>query len=175
MDPFDRLNVCIQSINTQPWIHVRHNLETPSSKLISVKFAGGHRQIHLTKDQCFGASTFLRIAQMVPISFLTSIPHKTRQVRWGEVRCTFQWSLIGRQHICISYSQEDIKRQLKKISNGRSSQFNQYLSYKPHLSFKPTWIFSKKLCVLFKWYFGEKLKKKIDLGTGGLQQRQEVY
>ena len=66
-----------------------------------------------------------------------------RQVKWGEVHT----SVVTKrhQHACISYSQEDIKWQLKKISNGRNSQLNQYLSFKPHWSFKPTWIFFKDL------------------------------
>ena len=33
------------------------------------------------------------------------------------------------------------QRQLKKTSNGRRSQLNQYWSYKPHSNFKPTWNF----------------------------------
>ena len=59
--------------------------------------------------------------------------------------CTLQWLLSDHQHVCLSYSQEDIKQQLKKNSNGRSPQLNQYLSYKLHSSFKRAWIFSKIL------------------------------
>ena len=63
------------------------------------------------------------------------------EVRWG--------ALSGHQHVCISYSQERIKRQLKETSNGRISQINHYLSYKPHSSFRPTWIFFEDVvCVL---------------------------
>ena len=72
--------------------------------------------------------------------------------------CTLQWSLSGHQHVSTSYSQEYIKRQQKKISNGRSSQLNQYLSYKPHSNFNPTWTVLKILCVSFKWYFWQKWK-----------------
>ena len=39
------------------------------------------------------------------------------------------------------------QRQLKKTSNGRRSQLNQYWSYKPHSNVKPTWIFLKILYV----------------------------
>ena len=63
------------------------------------------------------------------MSFQTSIPHRPQPTRWCEVKCTLQWSLSGHQHVCISYSQEHIKRQLKKTSNRRSSQLTQYLSY----------------------------------------------
>ena len=59
------------------------------------------------------------------------------------------------------------QRQLQKISNGRSSQLNQYLSYEPHANFKPTWIFFKILCVSFEWYFSQK--KNLDVGTGAPQ------
>ena len=64
------------------------------------------------------------------MSFQTSIPHRP-----GQVRCTFQWSLSGHQHVCRSYTQENIKGQLKKTWNERCFQLNQYLSYKPHSSF----------------------------------------
>ena len=47
-------------------------------------------------------------------------------------------------------------RELKKTSNGRSSQFNQYLPLKPHSCFKPTWFFLKIWCVFFKWYLWQK-------------------
>ena len=71
--------------------------------------------------------------------------------------CTLQWSLRGHQHVCISYSQEDIKRQLKKTSYGRSSQLNQYLSNK-------TLSVSKILCVLQMVLLTKILN--IDVGTG---------
>ena len=48
------------------------------------------------------------------------------------------------------------ERQLKKTSNGRRSQLNQFWSYKPHSNFKPTWNFLKILYVSFKWYFWQK-------------------
>ena len=67
----------------------------------------------------------------------------TTQTQTSEVSCTLQWSLSGHQHVCISYFQEHIKGQLKKTWNGRRSQHTQYWSYKPHLNFKPTWIFSR--------------------------------
>ena len=72
------------------------------------------------------------IARIAPMSFQTSIPHKPRQVR-----CTLQWLLSGHQHVFISYSQDYIKRQLKKTSNRRSSQLNQYLPYNPPLRYRP--------------------------------------
>ena len=57
-------------------------------------------------------------------------------------------------------------RQLKKNSSGRSPQLHQFLSYKPHPSFNPTWIFCTTSCVSFKWYFWETLKKyMLVLGT----------
>ena len=76
--------------------------------------------------------------------------------------CTLQWSLSGHQHVCISNSQEAITHphthtQLRKTSNVRCSQINQYWSYKPHSNFKPTWMFFKILYVSFKWYFWQKL------------------
>ena len=82
------------------------------------------------------------IARIAPMSFQTAIPHKPRQVR-----CTLQWLLSGHQHVFISYSQDYIKRQLKKTLNRRSSQLNQYLPYNPHSSFKPIWIFFRRFCV----------------------------
>ena len=79
------------------------------------------------------------------MNFHIPIPHKPRQ--WSEVRGTLQWSLSGHQDVCISYPLEG-KRQHKKTQNWRSSKLNQYLSYKPHSSFKPTWIcFEDFVCV----------------------------
>ena len=43
------------------------------------------------------------IAQITPISFQTSIPHRRLQVRG-----MLQWLLNGHHHVCISYSQEYI-------------------------------------------------------------------
>ena len=45
---------------------------------------------------------------------------------------------------------------LKKTSNGRRSQLNQFWSYKPHSKFKPTWNILKILYVSFKWCFWQK-------------------
>ena len=100
------------------------------------------------------------------MSFQTSIPH--RPGKWDEVRFAPQWALDCHQHVCINYSQEDIKRQLKK--HGRSSKLNQYLSYKLHSSFKPTWnFFADFSCVLQIIH----LTTKIDVGTGAPRQRQD--
>ena len=41
----------------------------------------------------------LVIAQIDPMSFQTSIPHRPLQVR-----CTLQWSLSSHQHVYVSYS-----------------------------------------------------------------------
>ena len=43
-------------------------------------------------------------AQIVPVSFQA---YKLHRALW--VRCTLRWSLGGHQHVCIIYSQEDIK------------------------------------------------------------------
>ena len=95
----------------------------------------------------------LFIAQIGPLSFQAAIEHKPGQV---EVDCTLQWSLSGGQHVCISNPKGPSKRQLRKTSNARRSQLNQYWSYKPHSNFKPTWKFLKILYVSFKWYFWQK-------------------
>ena len=87
------------------------------------------------------------------MSIQTSIPHKP--------------SLSGHQQVSLSYSQERVSNgQLEKIWNGMS-QFNQYLSYKPHSSFEPTWIFGR-FCVCPSndaidkknrcWYWGPTTK-----------------
>ena len=49
-------------------------------------------------------------------------------------------------------------RQLKKTSNGRSVQFNRYLSYRSHSNFKPTWIFWR-FCLCPSNYTFDKNKK----------------
>ena len=63
---------------------------------------------------------------MAPMSFQTSIPHIT-----GQVRYTLQWSLSGNQNICISNPQWVIKEQLKKTSNERCFQVNQHFPTNP--------------------------------------------
>ena len=80
---------------------------------------------------------------------------QTREVRWG-ARSSGHW-VVTSMFAQVSPKRTSY-RQLKKTSNGRSSQLNQYLSYKPHSNFQPTWLF-KILCVLFKWYFWQKIKK----------------
>ena len=84
------------------------------------------------------------IAQIAPMTFQTSIPHRPAI---GCARCSGHW-VSGYQHVCSSYSQEDIKRQLTKTSNGRCFQLYQYLSHKPHLNFKPTGFCNDFVCVL---------------------------
>ena len=60
------------------------------------------------------------LVQRAPLSFQTSIPHKVRQVKLGEVQASVvtEWPPA---YVWISYSQEDIKHQLQKTSNGRFS------------------------------------------------------
>ena len=38
----------------------------------------------------------------------------TTQTQASEVRCTLQWSLSAHQHVCMSYSQEDITETAKE-------------------------------------------------------------
>ena len=45
----------------------------------------------------------INIEQLAPLSFLTSIPHKLCQVRWGELHTS-----VITEHVCTSNSQEDI-------------------------------------------------------------------
>ena len=64
-----------------------------------------------------GCPQMLRISLKTEKSFSSNdVPdfHTTQTMKWSEVRCTRQWSLSGHQHVCIIYSKEDIKRQLKK-------------------------------------------------------------
>ena len=77
----------------------------------------------------------ISIARIAPISFQTSIPHRSQQVR-----CTLQCPMSGHHCVCISYTPEGIKGSTEENPK-RLFQLNQYLSHKPHLSFKPTWIF----------------------------------
>ena len=88
------------------------------------------------------------ITQIAAMSFQTSIPHKPWQVKWCEVHASVvtEWPpaclLLPREH------QTATKENLKWKN---SSQLNQYLSYKPHSSFKPTWTLTtilKKMLVL---------------------------
>ena len=89
--------------------------------------------------------------------------------------CTLQWSLSGGQHVCISNTEVSIppsQRQLKKTSNGRRSQLNQFWSYKPHSNFKTTWNLLKTLYVSFKWYFWQKWKiLKLVLGLNSKDRK----
>ena len=51
-----------------------------------------------------------------------------------------QWSLSGHQHVCFLVTHKTTsKGRLKK--NERCFQVNQYLAYRPHSQFKPTWVF----------------------------------
>ena len=86
----------------------------------------------------------ITIAQLAPLSFYTSIPHKPRQVRWGGVHASVvtEWSLACLHKLLPTEHQ----RQQKKTSNGRSSQISQYFPYKPHSNFKPTY-FVLRFCV----------------------------
>ena len=93
------------------------------------------------------------IAQIDPMSFQTSIPHKPKQVRLGAL----QWSLSGHQHVCICYSQEDIKWQLKKISNRRSPNLINICPTNPIQVLN----LHEFVCMSFKWYFGQKCKKSM--------------
>ena len=71
----------------------------------------------------------LPIAQRAPMNFKTSILHKHRDVMWVEEYASVvtEWSPA-----CFrKFVPRGPHRQLKKTSNGRSSQFNQYLSYTP--------------------------------------------
>ena len=94
----------------------------------------------------------LYIAQIGPLSFQAAIEHKPRQVRWGGLHAPVvtEWWPACLHNKCPS------QRQLKKTSNGRRSQLNQFWSYKLHSNFKPTWNFLKILYVSFKWYFWQK-------------------
>ena len=95
------------------------------------------------------------IAQIAPLSFQGR--HRT-QTQTSEVRWAVRFS--GHWVVTSMFAQAILKRpsqrQLKKTSNGRRSQLNQYWSYKPHSNFKPTWNFLKVLYVSFKWYFWQK-------------------
>ena len=71
--------------------------------------------------------------------------------------CTFQWSLSGHQHVCIS--KRSSHRQLKKTSNRRRSQLTQYWSYKPRLNFKPTWKFFENFICVLQMILLTKMKK----------------
>ena len=82
------------------------------------------------------------IAQIAPTSFQTSIPHRPQPVR-----CTLHWSLSGHQHVCISYSQEDIIRQLKKTLNERRFQLNFFLQT-PLKFYTCMFFFYNFVCVL---------------------------
>ena len=57
------------------------------------------------------------IAQIAPVSFQTSIPHKHQQVKWGEVHAL----------VVTEWPPACLHKLLTRIS-----QLNQYLSYKPH-------------------------------------------
>ena len=87
------------------------------------------------------------------------------------MRCTLEWSPSGHQYVCISYSQLDIRRQLKKTMNRRCFQLHQYLSYKSYSSFKPTCIFLKISCMSFKWYFWKKKKSMLVLGLDSINRK----
>ena len=86
------------------------------------------------------------IAQIAPISFQTSIPHKPRQMRWGELHASVvtEWPPLYCWHKLLPRGHQTAT---KETSN-RSSQLNQYLSYKPHSSFKTTWTFEDFVYVL---------------------------
>ena len=94
------------------------------------------------------------------MSLQISITH-----RLGNIKCTLQWSLRGHQHVCISCSQEDIKRQLKKTSNEINFQLNQYLSDKPIPVLNLQGHF-KYFFVPFNWYVRHKASTLV-LGPHG--------
>ena len=76
---------------------------------------------------------------------------QTSEVRWT-ARSSGHWVVAS----MFVIPKRPSKRQLRKTSNARRSQLNQYWSYKPQSNFKPTWIFLKILYVSFKWYFWQK-------------------
>ena len=78
---------------------------------------------------------------------------QTSEVRWT-VRSSGHWVVASMFAYAIPKGPS--KRQLRKTSNARRSQLNQYWSYEPHSNFKPTWNFFKILYVSFKWYFWQK-------------------
>ena len=113
------------------------------------------------------------IAQIAPLSFQGS--HRT-QTQTSEVRWAARFS--GHWVVTSMFAQaipgRPSQRQLKKTSNGRRSQLNQYWSYKPHSNFKPTWKFLKDFVCVIQMILLIKIKN-IKVGTGAQQQRQEVY
>ena len=82
---------------------------------------------------------WVNIAQIAPVSFKTSIPHRSGQL-----------PLSGHQHVCITEETLDERRLQLNTT--------QYTSYKPQLNFKSTWIFWR---FSFKWHFWHKQKKSM--------------
>ena len=66
----------------------------------------------------------------IKLSDLYTTQTQTREVRWAAC-FSGHW---------VVTSMRTSHRQLKKTSNGRSYQVNQYWSYKPQSNFNPTWI-----------------------------------
>ena len=75
----------------------------------------------------------------------------TTQTPAGEVICTLQWSLSGRQHVCISNSQEDITQTTKENLKWKKFPTSAILVLLTPFKFRPTWIFLKILYVSIKW------------------------
>ena len=86
---------------------------------------------------------------------------------------SIQWALSRYQRVCISYSQ-DIKGSTEEYFDERCFKLNQYLSYKPHLIFELTRNLSKIFFFVFQMIMLTQIKK-IDVGTGTLRQRKEVF
>ena len=87
------------------------------------------------------------------------------------MRCTLEWSPSGHQYVCISYSQLDIRRQLKKTLNRRCSQLYRYLSYKSHSSFKPTCIFFEDFVCVLQMILLKKKKSMLVLGLDSINRK----
>ena len=85
--------------------------------------------------------TWYAIAQITPMSFRTTIPHRPT---------------ASEGHI-----------PLEKTSNERHFQLNQNLSYRPNSSLKPTWNFLKIFFVLRMIFLTSLVKWKLALGPHG--------
>ena len=69
--------------------------------------------------------------------------HNTTQIQTSEVKwgACFSGHWVVTNMFALVTLNKPSYRQLKKTSNCRRSQLNQYWSYKPHSNFRSTWIF----------------------------------